>query len=93
VQPEDPYDDYELWTAFSLARTRVTGAPLWSQAWRWGTMASAWWPGFYPRSPAGLSPKRRRGSPFRWAHHLSEGPKGSGALCYGRQPREGTLAV
>ncbi|KAK3539469.1 hypothetical protein QTP70_008490 [Hemibagrus guttatus] len=27
-----------------VARTGVTGAPSWSQAWGWGTQASAWWP-------------------------------------------------
>ena len=32
----------------SLARTRVTGAPPWSQAWGRGSFGSAWWPGLYP---------------------------------------------
>ncbi|KAI3371025.1 hypothetical protein L3Q82_023675 [Scortum barcoo] len=35
------------------------GAPPWSQAWGWGSQASAWWPGLCPRDPAGLSPKWR----------------------------------
>ncbi|TWW62932.1 hypothetical protein D4764_04G0015790, partial [Takifugu flavidus] len=57
---------------------RVTGAPSWSQAWGWGTLASAWWPDLCPWSPAGRSPKRQHGTPFPWAHHLQEGPRGSG---------------
>ncbi|KAI3354214.1 hypothetical protein L3Q82_018754 [Scortum barcoo] len=44
-----------------VARIGVTGAPPWSQAWGWGSQASAWWPGLCPRDPAGLSPKWRRG--------------------------------
>ncbi|KAI3371487.1 hypothetical protein L3Q82_024071 [Scortum barcoo] len=39
----------------------LPGAPPWSQAWGWGSQASAWWPGLCPRDPAGLSPKWRRG--------------------------------
>ena len=54
---EDHYDEYNYWISVSLARTRATGAPLWSQAWGWGSQASAWWPGLYPRGPAGPSPK------------------------------------
>ncbi|TWW80939.1 hypothetical protein D4764_01G0007540 [Takifugu flavidus] len=57
---------------------RVTGAPSWSQAWGWGMLASAWWPDLCPWSPAGHSPKRQHGTPFPWAHHLQEGPRGSG---------------
>ncbi|TWW61317.1 hypothetical protein D4764_05G0014070 [Takifugu flavidus] len=57
---------------------RVTGAPSWSQAWGWGTLASAWWPDLCLWSPAGRSPKRQHGTPFPWAHHLQEGPRGSG---------------
>uniref|UniRef100_A0A8C6KAV0 Nuclear factor kappa B subunit 1 n=1 Tax=Nothobranchius furzeri TaxID=105023 RepID=A0A8C6KAV0_NOTFU len=41
-------------------------------------LACAWWPGFHPKSPAGHSPKRKHGSPFPWAHHSWEGPKGFG---------------
>ncbi|KAI3354305.1 hypothetical protein L3Q82_018491, partial [Scortum barcoo] len=40
-----------------VARIRRYGAPPWSQAWGWGSQASAWWPGLCPRDPAGLSPK------------------------------------
>lgn len=43
-----------------VARADVTGAPPWSQAWGWGSSASAWWPGLYLRDPAGPSPKKRR---------------------------------
>ncbi|TWW65115.1 R2 Retrovirus-related Pol polyprotein from type I retrotransposable element [Takifugu flavidus] len=57
---------------------RVTGAPSWSQAWGWGTLVSAWWLDLCPWSPAGHSPKRQHGTPFPWAHHLQEGPRGSG---------------
>ncbi|TWW62565.1 hypothetical protein D4764_04G0012120 [Takifugu flavidus] len=55
---------------------RVTGAPSSSQAWGWGTLASAWWPDLCPGSPAGHSPKRQQGTPFPWAHHLGrrQGP-------------------
>ncbi|KAI3373957.1 hypothetical protein L3Q82_022525, partial [Scortum barcoo] len=38
-------------------------APPWSQAWGWGSQASAWWQGLCPRDPAGLSPKWRRVGP------------------------------
>ena len=75
-----PYDEQNKWSCVSLARTWVTGAPPWSQAWGWGSGASAWWPGLYPWGPAGHSPKRLRGTPFPPAHHQQEGPKGSGAL-------------
>ncbi|KAI3352168.1 hypothetical protein L3Q82_020979 [Scortum barcoo] len=40
-------------------------APPWSQAWGWGSQASAWWPGLCPRDPAGLSLKWRRGPAFQ----------------------------
>ena len=69
------------------------GPPPWSQAWGWGSGASAWWPGLYQWGPAGHSPKRLRGTPFPPAHHQQEGPKGSGAVRAGRQPKAGTLAV
>ena len=65
----DPYDEYKHWLYVSLARTRVTGAPSWSQAWGWGSMASAWWPGLFSWGPVGHSPKKQRGTPFPWAHH------------------------
>ncbi|KAI3377726.1 hypothetical protein L3Q82_008452 [Scortum barcoo] len=44
---------------------RYQGTPPWSQAWGWGSQASAWWLGLCPRDPAGLSPKWkwRRGPP------------------------------
>ncbi|KAI3354762.1 hypothetical protein L3Q82_004591 [Scortum barcoo] len=29
----------------------VRAAPLWSQAWGWGSQANAWWPGLCPRDP------------------------------------------
>ncbi|KAI3359216.1 hypothetical protein L3Q82_002744 [Scortum barcoo] len=44
-----------------VARIGVTGAPPWSQAWGWGSQASAWWPGLCPRDPAGLSPSLANG--------------------------------
>ena len=53
----------------SLARTRVTGAPPWSQAWGRGSFGSAWWPGLYPWGPVGLSPNEQRGFASPWAHH------------------------
>ncbi|TWW77322.1 hypothetical protein D4764_12G0007120 [Takifugu flavidus] len=68
---------------------RVTGAPSWSQAWGWGTLASAWWPDLCPWSPAGRSPKRQHGTPFPWAHHLQEGPRGSGHCVLGSSRRQG----
>ena len=70
----DLYDEQKQWSKVSLARTRVTGAPLWSQAWRWGSEASAWWPGLCPWGPAGLSPKGKHGPPLPWIHRLQEGP-------------------
>ncbi|TWW57406.1 Radial spoke head protein 4 -like protein A [Takifugu flavidus] len=50
------------------------------EAWGWGTLASTWWPDLCPWSPAGHSLKRQHGTPFPWAHHLQEGPRGSVGL-------------
>ncbi|KAI3364315.1 hypothetical protein L3Q82_011116 [Scortum barcoo] len=38
-------------------RIGVTGAPPWSQAWGWGSQASAWWPGLCPRDPGRAQPE------------------------------------
>ncbi|KAK3517249.1 hypothetical protein QTP70_001457 [Hemibagrus guttatus] len=59
---EDPYgnknkDRY-------VARTGVTGAPPWSQAWGWGTQASNWWPSLCLWDLAGHSLKKRRRPTF-----------------------------
>ena len=70
----------QQWSPAALAWTRVTGAPPWSQAQGWGSMASAWWPGLFPWGPAGLSPKKQGGTPFQRAHHLQEGSWGSGEV-------------
>ncbi|KAI3369110.1 hypothetical protein L3Q82_026075, partial [Scortum barcoo] len=40
-----------------VARIGVTGAPPWSQAWGWGSQASAWWPGLCPRGPGRAQPE------------------------------------
>ena len=71
---EDPYEEENLWFGVSLARTRVTGAAPRSQARGWGSLASAWWPGLFPRGPAGHSPKKRRGTLLQQAHPPQEGP-------------------
>ncbi|KAK3572444.1 hypothetical protein QTP86_032667 [Hemibagrus guttatus] len=42
-----------------VARTGVTGAPPCSQAWGWGTQASAWWPSLCLLDSARHSPKER----------------------------------
>ena len=76
-----------------VARTGVTGAPPWSQAWGWGSQASAWWPGLRPWGPAGLSPKERRGPALQWTHHLQEGSEGEDAKGFGRQLWAGAPAV
>ena len=68
-----------------VARNGVTGAPPWSQAWGWGSQASAWWPGLRPRDPAGCSPNERRGPALQWVHHLQEGSEGAGAVRFGWQ--------
>ncbi|KAK3564702.1 hypothetical protein QTP86_024835 [Hemibagrus guttatus] len=47
-----------------VARTGVTGAPPWSQAWGWGTQASAWWLSLCLRDSARHSPKKRRRPTF-----------------------------
>ncbi|KAK3523637.1 hypothetical protein QTP70_005839 [Hemibagrus guttatus] len=47
-----------------IARTGVTGAPPWSQAWGWGTQAIAWWPSLCLRDSAGHSPRKRRRPTF-----------------------------
>ncbi|KAI3364639.1 hypothetical protein L3Q82_011422, partial [Scortum barcoo] len=64
-----------------VARIGVTGAPPWSQAWGWGSQASAWWPGLCPRDPAGLSPKWRNGD--AWAR-LPVGSPPAGRSMRGR---------
>ncbi|KAK3532138.1 hypothetical protein QTP86_008588 [Hemibagrus guttatus] len=65
-----------------VARTGVTGAPPWSQAWGWGTQASAWWPSLCLRD---VGPPSRRPTTRRKEH---KGPVqcvlGSG---HGRGPR------
>ncbi|KAI3355458.1 hypothetical protein L3Q82_018295, partial [Scortum barcoo] len=61
-----------------VARIGVTGAPPWSQAWGWGSQASAWWPGLCPRDPAGLSPKWRRGDVGPPSSRLTTRRKGHG---------------
>ncbi|KAI3373248.1 hypothetical protein L3Q82_006555 [Scortum barcoo] len=33
------------------------GAPPWSQAWGWGSQASAWWPGLCPTGPGRAQPE------------------------------------
>ena len=66
---ENPDDEQDNWIFVSLARTRVTGAPPWSQAWGWGSEASAWWPGLHPWGPAGHSPKKGHGTPLPQTHH------------------------
>ena len=58
-------------------------APLVKIGQRGWTTTSSWWP----------DSALRGGTPFLWAHHLQEGPKGSGAKCFGWQPKAGTLAV
>ncbi|KAI3357836.1 hypothetical protein L3Q82_016225 [Scortum barcoo] len=40
-----------------VARIGVTGAPPWSQAWGWGSQASAWWPGSLPTGPGRAQPR------------------------------------
>ncbi|KAK3530818.1 hypothetical protein QTP70_002852 [Hemibagrus guttatus] len=47
-----------------VARTDITWAPPWSQAWGWGTQVSAWWPSLCLWDSAGLSPKERRRPTF-----------------------------
>ncbi|KAK3556411.1 hypothetical protein QTP70_008102 [Hemibagrus guttatus] len=66
--------------------TGVTGAPPWSQAWGWGTQASAWWPSLCLRDSAGHSPKKRRRPTTRRKEHkgLVQCVLGSG---YGQGPR------
>ncbi|KAK3534941.1 hypothetical protein QTP70_002024 [Hemibagrus guttatus] len=66
-----------------VGRPGVTGAPPWSQAWCWGTQASAWWPSLCLRDSAGHSPKKRRRPPLagrsirvRWTIFFSGVPHG-----------------
>ena len=71
----------------SYPARRKPGAHVWSQAQTEGPSMSVWWPGL-PRSPAGDTPKKERGTPLLsilWAHHLREEPLGSGALPHGWQ--------
>lgn len=46
-------DEEEYNKAVYIERTGVTGAPPLSQAWGWGSQASAWWPGLHPWDPVG----------------------------------------
>ncbi|TWW54834.1 hypothetical protein D4764_0259720, partial [Takifugu flavidus] len=58
---------------------RVTGAPPWSQAWGWGSIASTWC--------------RSQPKPATWTHHPQEEHEGSGAVWIGRSdPRLWKLA-
>ncbi|TWW80945.1 hypothetical protein D4764_01G0007600 [Takifugu flavidus] len=68
---------------------RVTGAPSWSQAWGWGTLASAWWPDLCPWSPAGHSPKRQHGTPFRGLTTCRRGQGGRVHCVLGSSRRRG----
>ncbi|KAK3558202.1 hypothetical protein QTP86_014003, partial [Hemibagrus guttatus] len=52
-----------------VARTGVTGAPPWSQAWGWGTQVIAWWPSLCLRDSAGNSPKKRHRPTTRRKEH------------------------
>ncbi|KAI3377917.1 hypothetical protein L3Q82_009047, partial [Scortum barcoo] len=72
--------------------TSVTGIPPWSQAWGWGSQASAWWPGLCPRDPAGLSPRKWRCGPpssrLTTRRKVHEGPVQCGlGSSRGRGPR------
>ena len=58
-----------------------------------GHDGGVWWPGLCPWGLAGLSPKRWHGTPFPWAHHLKDGPKGLGARSFGWRSKAGTLAI
>ncbi|KAK3527728.1 hypothetical protein QTP86_001814, partial [Hemibagrus guttatus] len=55
-----------------VARTGATGAPPWSQAWGWGTQASAWWPSLCLRGSVGhrkdVGPPSRRPTTRRKEH-------------------------
>ncbi|KAK3571507.1 hypothetical protein QTP86_012853 [Hemibagrus guttatus] len=70
-----------------VARTGVTGAPPWSQAWGWGMQASAWWPSLCLRTARrnDVGPPSHRPTTRRKEH---KGPVqcvlGSG---HGRGPR------
>ena len=79
ISSKAPNDRDKIKDAY-VARIGDTGAPPWSQAWGWGSQASAWWPGLCPRDPAGRSPKERRGPALLWAHHSQEGSEGAGAV-------------
>ena len=70
---EAPYDEKKNKASY-VAKTGVTGAPPWSQAWGGRSTASVWWPGLSPQGPAGHSPKERRGAVLPWTHHPQEDP-------------------
>ncbi|KAI3364369.1 hypothetical protein L3Q82_011167 [Scortum barcoo] len=70
-----------------VARIGVTGAPPWSQAWGWGSQASAWWPGPGRAQPemADVGPPSSRLTTRRKVH---EGPVQCGlGSSRGRGPR------
>ena len=60
-----------------------------------GVGAKWWalWPDLCQWGMARLSLKRRRGTPFQWAHHPQDGPKGSSVKRFGWQLTLGTLVV
>ncbi|TWW80607.1 R2 Retrovirus-related Pol polyprotein from type I retrotransposable element [Takifugu flavidus] len=68
---------------------RVTGAPSWSQAWGWGTLASAWWLDLCPRSPAGTARRSNMGHPSRGLTTCRRGQGGRVHCVLGSSQRQG----
>ncbi|TWW64942.1 hypothetical protein D4764_22G0005890 [Takifugu flavidus] len=89
----DPTWNIKVRSHVGLEAWRVSGAPPWSQAWGWGSIASAWWPGLRRWGPAGPSLNWLHGH-FRpqWTHHPQEEHEGSGAVWIGLRTKTGALA-
>ncbi|MEQ2239486.1 hypothetical protein ILYODFUR_004943 [Ilyodon furcidens] len=60
--------------ARNAAQYNGARVPPWSQAWRWDSSASAWWPGYSLRDLARPSPNKRHKAIAQWAHHLHGEP-------------------
>ncbi|KAK3545705.1 hypothetical protein QTP70_011365 [Hemibagrus guttatus] len=74
-------DRYVAWTG-------VTGAPPWSQAWDWGTQASAWWPSLCGTRP-GTARRKDVGPPSRRPTTLRKEHKGPVQCVLGSSHEQG----
>ena len=77
MSQKTPYDEYNKWSCVSLARTWVTGAPPWSQAWGWGERLVA---GPIPMGPGRAQPEEITWDPLPAGSPPAGGAKGVGCI-------------